>query len=86
LNNASSKKVSPLIGGIVAAVVIFGAAQLFYVIRGPVYAEPSADPGTVTVRPIVKDDGVKNMTMSVVIALAGGVIAARAIRRRNTAA
>jgi hypothetical protein len=83
LNNAKSRKISPLVGGIVAAVVIFGAAQLFYTIRGPVYAEPSNDPGTVTVRPIVKDDGVKNMTMSVVIALAGGVITARAIGRRD---
>ena len=86
MNNASSKKISPLVGGIVAAVVIFGAAQLFDTIRGPVYADPSSDPGTVTVRPIVKDDGVKNMTMSVVIALAGGVIVARALRRRNARA
>jgi hypothetical protein len=86
LNNVKSRKISPLLGGIVAAVVIFGAAQLFYTIRGPVYAEPSNDPGTITVRPIVKDDGVKNMTMSVVIALVGGVVAARAIGRRNSQA
>jgi hypothetical protein len=81
LNSSRSRKISPLVGGIVAAVVIFAAVQLFFTIRGPQYAE--AQPGSVMVRPIVKDDGTKNMTMSVVIALAGGVIAARAIRRRN---
>ncbi|TNM62143.1 hypothetical protein [Aliirhizobium smilacinae] len=71
-----------LLGGVFVAIVVVGAVQLVLAVRGPQYATQS-DPGTIIVRPIVKDDATKNLTMSVVVGLAGGVIAARAIHRRR---
>ncbi len=38
------------------------------------------------VRPIVKDDSTRNMTMSVIVALIGGLYVARALHKRSNKA
>ncbi len=68
--------------GVIAGIAFFAAAQGFFIVRGPQYAEPQE--GSVMVRPIVKDDSTRNMTMSVVIALFGGIYVARAIHRKSS--
>jgi uncharacterized protein YneF (UPF0154 family) len=35
------------------------------------------------VRPIVKDDATRNMTMSVIVGLVGGLYVARALQKRS---
>ncbi|UHS63232.1 hypothetical protein HRR99_16645 [Agrobacterium vaccinii] len=82
-SNVFSNRRAMLLGAI-AAVVIFAVIQTFYSLRGPQYAE-SRD-GAVMVRPIAKDDGVKNTTMAVVIGLIGGLYVARIVNRRSTKA
>lgn len=70
-----------LLIGAVAAVAIFAVIQGFYTLRGPQYAE--GRPDALTVRPIVKDDAVKNTTMAVVFGLIGGLYVARFVNRRS---
>ncbi|HEY0122578.1 MAG TPA: hypothetical protein VGC14_12635 [Rhizobium sp.] len=70
--------------GVIAGVAFFAAAQGFFILRGPQYAE-SRD-GSVMVRPVVKDDSARNMTMSVIVALVGGIYVARALHRRSNKA
>lgn len=81
MNNSIFKNFRALLGGALSAIVIFAALQIFFTVRGPQYAE--AQPGSVMVRPIIKDTAVKDLTMSVVVALAGGFVIARAINRRR---
>ncbi|MCO4319334.1 hypothetical protein M8997_019275 [Phyllobacterium sp. 21LDTY02-6] len=68
--------------GVVAGVAFFAAAQGFFILRGPQYAE--SQDGSVMVRPIVKDDSTRNMTMSVIVGLVGGIYVARALHRRSS--
>lgn len=70
-----------LLMGVIAGVAFFTAAQGFFILRGPQYAE-SRD-GAVMVRPIVKDDATRNMTMSVIVGLVGGLYVARALQKRS---
>ncbi|OHV77152.1 hypothetical protein [Rhizobium sp. LCM 4573] len=67
--------------GVIAGMAFFAAAQGFFVLRGPQYAE--SQDGSVMVRPIVKDDSTRNMTMSVIVALVGGLYVARALHKRS---
>lgn len=69
-----------LMMGAIAGVAFFVAAQGFFILRGPQYAE-SRD-GSVMVRPIVKDDATRNMTMSVIVGLVGGLYVARSLHKR----
>ncbi|MGF9564058.1 hypothetical protein [Neorhizobium sp. JUb45] len=71
-----------LLGGAAVAVVVFFASALLI---GGGSAPAAPQPGSVQVRAITKDNGVKNVTMSVVLALVGGFFAARAIHRRGSA-
>lgn len=82
MNGSIFKNSRALLGGVLVAILVFGAVQVALALRGPRYVT-DANPGSIIVRPIVKDDATKNMTMSVVVGLAGGVIAARAIHRRR---
>lgn len=68
--------------GIIAGIAFFAAAQGFFVLRGPQYAE--SQDGSVMVRP--KDDSTRNMTMSVIVALVGGLYVARALHKRSNKA
>ena len=65
--------------GVIAGVAFFVAAQGFFILRGPQYAE--SQDGSVVVRPIVKDDSTRNMTMSLIVALVGSIYVARGIHK-----
>nr|WP_200994599.1 hypothetical protein [Rhizobium rhizogenes] len=65
----------------IAGVAFFTAAQGFFILRGPQYAEPRD--GAVMVRPIVKDGATRNMTMSVIVGLVGRLYVARALQKRS---
>lgn len=70
--------------GVIAGIAVFAAAQGIFVLRGPEYVESQY--GSVMVRPIVKDDSTRNMTMSVIVALVGGLYVARALHKRSNKA
>lgn len=83
MNSSIFRNPRALLGGAIVAIILFFGSAL--VIGGRHYTT-EAQPGSITVRPIVRDDRVKNITMSVVIALAGGVLVARAIHRSRARA
>lgn len=84
MNNSIFTNKRAILMGVVAAVAFFIAAQGFFILRGPQYAE--SQNGSVMVRPIVKDDSTRNMTMSVIVALVGGIYVARGLHKRSNKA
>lgn len=74
-----------LAAGLVIGLAVFGGIVTFHALRGPDYA--AAQPGSVMVRPIVRDNATKRMTFAVLcglFAFAGGTYYAgkrRASRR-----
>ena len=59
--------------GLLIGLAVFGGVVTFHALRGSDYA--AAQPGSVMVRPIVRDDATKRMTFAVLaglLAFAGG--------------
>lgn len=62
-----------LAAGLLIGLAVFGGVVTFHALRGPDHA--AARPGSVMVRPIVRDDATKRMTFAVLaglFAFAGG--------------
>lgn len=62
-----------LAAGAVIGLAAFGGVVTFHALRGPDYA--AAQPGSVMVRPIVRDNATKRMTFAIIagfFAFAGG--------------
>ncbi|MEN3929715.1 hypothetical protein WJT86_01405 [Microvirga sp. W0021] len=81
-------KVSPfrnpkaLLVGVVTGVVFFAGTVGFYALKGPEYVTDSR-PGSVTVRPIVKDNAGKHLGMALVFGAVGFYFGAANFARRQ---
>ncbi len=69
-----------LIGGLIIGIAVMAGTVGVFAVRGPTYAE--SRPGSVMVRPIVKDDSVKRLTTAFLLGLIGFYYGTRMIGRR----
>lgn len=74
------RNIKALVAGVLLGLVVFGGVMAYHA-AFPKYVTDS-QPGSVIVRPIRKDDGVKNFMFAILLGAAGFYFGTRTVARR----
>jgi|GEM_PF-1477085 len=74
------RNVKALAAGLLLGLVVFGGVMVYHA-AFPKYVTES-QPGSVIVRPIRKDDGVRNLMLAILLGAGGFYFGTRAVARR----